>query len=247
MTTELKTYAEIEQALNAMRDKLKGALPTLDEVCGEPELVDDVREWARLADAHLDHIPSPAGKLAIGSARGRGGGKRKSRATEARFCSRSLKELAAVEDLFAQLLPVPQHQLMREVAYHEAGHAVIGHRLGLKVEYVEIIDEQTGQTAFRFPADRNDQAFLRAKLFMLEAGICAQKIHCGSREGCHNDLKEIRKLMRRLRLDGDYDSPTMEMVRADRAAIPAVAQALLRKGKLSGAQVAGLIRRAVCR
>jgi hypothetical protein len=130
-------------------------------------------------------------------------------------------------------------------AFHEARHAVIGRRLGLTLKHVRISNDpiHDGEALWIIPKDGGHNVH-RGKLYMLEAGLCAQRIHCGSIEGCKSDLREIRKCLRRLRWQ-DYDSPTIGMVRADWAAISAVAQSLLHKHKLSGDQVDQLMLKAV--
>src|SRR3712207_3502612 len=49
------------------------------------------------------------------------------------------------------LLPNPRAR--RRTAYHEAGHAVVGWALGLKVGWVRIIDDSNGKADVAIPDD----------------------------------------------------------------------------------------------
>ncbi|UGY21831.1 hypothetical protein HU675_0027900 [Bradyrhizobium septentrionale] len=69
------------------------------------------------------------------------------------------------------------------VAYHEAGHAVIAWMLGLKVEYVNILDGGAGahtESATYAARDLDNETYLAAiskDIIVALAGSCAQQKH----------------------------------------------------------------------
>ncbi|WP_395822258.1 AAA family ATPase [Devosia sp.] len=96
-----------------------------------------------------DFSDSELGKLArlgIGSTPGM----MKGWAKEARAVARAAGRTLQLDDLFEQMLPRDERTAedIRTIAFHEIGHAVVAHRLGIKVEQVTIVpkDDSAGHT-----------------------------------------------------------------------------------------------------
>ena len=81
-----------------------------------------------------------------------------------------------------------------EVAYHEAGHVVVGHRLGLELVDVDVISDRKGghgHTNFKPPAwfrretplDERGREFARAVVVTFLAGTVAEARRAGFENG----------------------------------------------------------------
>lgn len=140
-----------------------------------------------------------------------------------------------------------------EVAYHEAGHAVVGHRLGLPLIDVDVLPDAeggNGHTNFQPPAwfrpgpapDERHRRFVEALVVTFLAGSHAEARHAGfhNRRGAAYDLDSVaREWLHRLP-GADLAALHAEagrLVEAGWPAIEHVAQALLKAGRLSAAEV----------
>lgn len=86
--------------------------------------------------------------------------------------------------------PRRRRSTREEVAYHEAGHVVVGHRLGLKLVDVDVIEDSEGghgHTNFEHPAwfrrdgppDEPKRAFVEAVATTFLAGTIAEARRAG--------------------------------------------------------------------
>jgi hypothetical protein len=91
------------------------------------------------------------------------------------------------------------------IAYHEAGHAAVGHHYGLRVEHIYFGD-LGGQVIFddewSDDAVLGDPDLLDRYVLMLLAGPCAEWRHTGTVEGATGDLAALTWLLRSARQHG---------------------------------------------
>jgi hypothetical protein len=143
----------------------------------------------------------------------------------------------------------PSRDQTLSVAFHEAGHAVIGYRVGQRFgwrqHYVHIIPEGTSSGASKVARLRPETpAEWRAELYMVAGGLHAQFEHNGDQDGCEGDYEQVDKCLRHVPKSRNfYDRRVLRMVRADWPAIEAVAKALVRRRYLSGLDFERIMRR----
>jgi len=160
---------------------------------------------------------------------------------EAKRFARSARRDLTEADLRAAIMPAdprPKSEL-RHVAIHEAGHAVIAHLLGHKVESVTIRSDGDagGWTDIRLPSV-SDRALIEARVSILLAGRAANGLFGAPADtGATADLAEATRLLAAARLSfGLADSlvfragpdQALEMVARDRSLADAIAQELAR-------------------
>jgi hypothetical protein len=123
------------------------------------------------------------------------------------------------------------------IAYHEAGHATIGHARGLTFEVIYIgdwsgqilFDEQWEPESVVRDADVLDQYAL-----MPLAGARAEQRYAGDAHGDQQDAKTLECMVREARVRGTLPRPGLwqraeEVVAADWAAIEALAEELVHR------------------
>ncbi len=126
-------------------------------------------------------------------------------------------------------------------AFHEAGHAVIGYRVGkrmgwLGLHYVHVVPGFGAEGACKFVRlPPKTQAGWRAVLYMVTAGPMAQFYYDGYQDGGENDYEQIDECLQHVpKSHKSFESRVLRMVRADWPAIKAVAKALARRRFLNG-------------
>jgi hypothetical protein len=135
------------------------------------------------------------------------------------------------------------------VAFHEAGHAVIGYRVGQRLGwrpyYVHIIPDGHVEGASKFARlPPKTRAEWRAVLYMVAAGPQAAFGYNGDQEGCEGDWEQIDECLRQVPdLRVSHERQVWRMVLADWPAIDAVAMALVRRRFLKGFQFERIMRR----
>lgn len=119
---------------------------------------------------------------------------------EARAVARLAKRPLAMADILAEILPPEERSAedLRTVAIHEIGHALVAHRLGLKVESVSIIPEgaSAGQAlvhkATRLPTWEEVATLVTVALGGRAADIV---VGDGANAGAESDLAEATRLL----------------------------------------------------
>jgi hypothetical protein len=155
--------------------------------------------------------------------------------------------------------PRRQRSTEEEVAYHEAGHAVVGHRLGLDLVDVDTLADGEGghgHTNFKpppwfrkeMPLDERSRAFAEAVATTFLAGTVAEARRAGfdnwSEAGFDLDsvvrdwlllLVPAAEVEDRLR---EYGAAAARLVDdpVNRAAIEQLARVLLKRRRLAGAE-----------
>jgi hypothetical protein len=154
------------------------------------------------------------------------------------------------------------------VAYHEAGHAVIGLRLGFEIEYAELCKEAPiklqgklygdwsdwGRVKWRDPRwklqqdNRSIRSIKAAQAGEIAQGLCADPFK--KQPEWSKDRRYIRRDARKA-CKGDQAKAdalieqlhrgTEKLVRENRGAIERVALALMERGYLTGDQIKGLL------
>ena len=153
-------------------------------------------------------------------------------------------------------------QAREHIAVHEAGHAVVGLRHGMRLLDVDIgsdpVAHPDGGFIFggvRFDAPEGDmKRWARAQpietAVVLMAGICAEEVllGCHLRESWMGDVRIVR--ISHGWLDGMTEFPpemfvyindAHQAVTRSEVAISAVAGALLREGRLTSAEITALV------
>ncbi|RDI58571.1 AAA family ATPase [Microvirga subterranea] len=106
-----------------------------------------------------------------------------------------------LQDLLAEIVPADPRSPdeVREVALHEAGHAVLALKLGLRVEHVTVQPGQVeaGHTRIALPNVLPDRAALEAQVVAMLAGRAADAIlgRGGPNAGAVADLREATRLV----------------------------------------------------
>ena len=118
---------------------------------------------------------------------------------EARRLARSAGRPPAEADLRAAIMPVDPRppQELRHVAIHEAGHAVIAHRLGFQIDSVTIRAAGTagGWTGIVLPSV-SDRMRIEARVQLLLAGRAANEAFGAPADtGASSDLAEATRLL----------------------------------------------------
>lgn len=144
---------------------------------------------------------------------------------------------------------------LASVAYHEAGHAVAAWRIGAAIESVTA-DPGEGCVVIRGPRGLYWREYVRRRLLMLYAGPEAQRLHDPSTNlavagaGDYADAEDMVVIAHGA---GSPLSPLVlrvaerrarDFVRRERAAIEAVAAALVGRRHLDGPAIAVLMRAA---
>ena len=119
---------------------------------------------------------------------------------EARAVARLAKRPLAMADILAEILPPEDRSAedLRTVAIHEVGHALVAHRLGLKVESVSIIPEgaSAGQArvhkATRLPTWEEVATLVTVALGGRAADMV---VGGGANAGAESDLAEATRLL----------------------------------------------------
>ncbi|MCO5092783.1 AAA family ATPase [Bosea sp. (in: a-proteobacteria)] len=160
---------------------------------------------------------------------------------EAKRFARTAKRDLTEADLRAAIMPAdprPRSEL-RHVAIHEAGHAVVAHMLGYKVESVTIRGEGDagGWTDIRLPGV-SDRALIEARVKILLAGRASNGLFGSPADtGATADLAEATRLLAAARLSfGLADSlvfragpdQALDMVSRDRGLADAIGHELNR-------------------
>lgn len=114
----------------------------------------------------------------------------------ARFAGRTM----ALEDLLAEAAPTDPRsaEQLRAVATHEAGHAIVAHRLNLPVLSATIMASETaaGSTRLDVTGLIPDRITLEAQVMAALAGRCADIVlGQGANAGATSDLKEATRLV----------------------------------------------------
>lgn len=160
---------------------------------------------------------------------------------EAKRIARTARRDLAEADLRAAIMPADPRPLaeLRHVAIHEAGHAVVAHMLGHKVESVTIRGDggAGGWTDIRLPGV-SDRALIEDRVRILLAGRAANAVFGSPADtGATADLAEATKLLAAARLSfGLADSlvfragpdQALDMVSRDRSLADAIGQELAR-------------------
>jgi hypothetical protein len=146
--------------------------------------------------------------------------------------------------------PPSRDSTPEEVAYHEAGHAVVGHRLGLDLVDVDVLGDAEGghgHTNFRPPAwyrpeaplDERHRSFVEAVVVTFLAGSVAEARIAGFRntDASGFDLEAVALEWLR-RLENPAPAALMrraeELVDANWTAIQRLARTLMRVRRLPG-------------
>jgi cell division protease FtsH len=201
------------------------------------------------------------------------------RVRAARNRARAVGRPMRLDDLLAEIAPAdarpPAH--LRAVALHEAGHALVAHRLGLTIVHVTTQGgvQHEGATVLRLSEPMPGRAGLERQVIGLLAGRATDAVlGGGATAGASADLREATRLLSavhvslglgetlRAVVDQEHaavllrEDPALARVveadlrrlqgvaeayvRADRAAILALVEALLARRILTGDEVAGL-------
>lgn len=119
---------------------------------------------------------------------------------EARALARAAKRPLAMADILAEILPPEERSAkdLRTIAIHEIGHALVAHRLGLKVESVSIIPEGASagqalvQKATRLPTWEEVAELVTVALGGRAADMV---VGDGANAGAESDLAEATRLL----------------------------------------------------
>jgi cell division protease FtsH len=148
-----------------------------------------------------------------------------------------------------------------ETAYHEAGHAVVAHRLGITMESASIVEHEDSWGPIHSPLPEgfqpDEQAegsieVLKKHLAVCLAGATAQEVLANKPvELTGNDLSGATTLLGALggdtgQMSGAADEAwerARRILRRERAAVEAVAAALMERNELQGEAVARIIER----
>jgi ATP-dependent Zn protease len=158
--------------------------------------------------------------------------------------------------------PRSRASTLEEVAYHEAGHVVVGHRLGVELASVDILRDGeggNGHTVFNVPSwfrpsahlDDRRRRYAGAVVTTFLAGPVAEAGVAGfhNLEGSGYDLDAVaREWLRLLEPPERYESRLEELtaraeglVGENWPAIEKVAKALLERRRLTGAEARDLL------
>jgi ATP-dependent Zn protease len=158
--------------------------------------------------------------------------------------------------------PRSRASTLEEVAYHEAGHVVVGHRLGVELASVDILSDGqggNGHTVFNVPRwfrpsatmDERRRRYAEAVVTTFLAGPIAEARVAGfhNLEGSGYDLDAVAREWLRLleppeRYEAQLDELTAEaekLVDENWPAIERLAQALLERRRLTGAEALQLL------
>jgi hypothetical protein len=140
---------------------------------------------------------------------------------------------------------------LKHIAYHEAGHAVIALRLGYEVKWVTIKPRRRslGRAEIQHGSPSPDDIRIDLAGPLAEALVNPtpfhEKIQLGSRGDWRNTGRSVREFVA-LEFIGDQEGDilidellqeTKALVRRDREAISRVAEALLTRKTLTGAEI----------
>ncbi len=151
--------------------------------------------------------------------------------------------------------PRSRASTLEEVAYHEAGHVVVGHRLGVDLASADILPDGhggNGHTVFNVrPGFREQPAYIESVVVTFLAGPVAEARIAGfeNPEGSGYDLDAIaRDWLRLLAPPAERAARRAELTRRAEqlvaenwTQIEAVAQALLRRRSLARDDALALI------
>jgi Peptidase family M41 len=151
-------------------------------------------------------------------------------------------------------MPRPRrHPGRKALAYHEAGHAVIGYALGLEIEQITIIPNETslGQCRYRDWETSGPADDLDSHLRLILAGAVAEEIAMGAPSRGSDERRALDLAL----LRSDSEAEAAERVDAARSRIArfleehwpvvkALAVALRRDRELDGPEAMGALRRA---
>jgi hypothetical protein len=151
-------------------------------------------------------------------------------------------------------MPRPRtHPGRKALAYHEAGHAVVGYVLGLEIEQVTINPSESslGQCRYRGWDDDDAGADLDTQLLFILAGAVAEEIAMGAMS---RSADERRALGLALMREGSEDEAarraanvrwlTTRFLARHWPVVKALAIALRKHRDLDGPQATGIINRA---
>ncbi|MDM8519877.1 hypothetical protein QUF64_07500 [Anaerolineales bacterium HSG6] len=145
-----------------------------------------------------------------------------------------------------------QNPTKEEVAYHEAGHAVIAHYLGIAIDYATIEPNKNivGQVRYTISLDKlppSQQVMITLAGPIAEDMVTAsprfvtfEDLMTYSASDGHGVLRVINKYQDQVDMDGHYEVATY-LLNKYRPAVEAVAQALLDEGKLLGENLVAMI------
>jgi Peptidase family M41 len=151
-------------------------------------------------------------------------------------------------------MPRPRtHPGRKALAYHEAGHAVVGYVLGLEIEQVTINPSETslGQCRYRGWDDEEAGADLDTQLLFILAGAVAEEIAMGAASRSADERKALG--LARLRDDSEEEAArraagvrwlTARFLERHWPVVKALAMALRKHRDLDGPQATGIIDRA---
>lgn len=152
--------------------------------------------------------------------------------------------------------PRSRASTLEEVAYHEAGHVVVGHRLGVDLASADILpdgDGGNGHTVFNVrPGFREEPDYIEAVVVTFLAGPVAEARVAGfdNAEGSGYDLEAVAREWLRLLVPPARHGERLaalraraeELVAESWVQIEAVARALLERGRLNRAEALQLVR-----
>ena len=151
--------------------------------------------------------------------------------------------------------PRSRASTLEEVAYHEAGHVVVGHRLGIDLASADILPDGqggNGHTVFNVrPGFRDHPDYIESVVVTFLAGPVAEARVAGFRnpEGAGYDLDAIAREWLRLLAPRDQRAARLReltkraevLVTENWPQIETVAQALLRRQSLDREDALSLI------
>ncbi|WP_284212167.1 AAA family ATPase, partial [Methylobacterium brachythecii] len=140
----------------------------------------------------------------------------------ARARARAAGRALRLDDVLAEIAPpeTRSESDLRAVARHEAGHAVIGLRLGLRVDEVSILSglDYGGRTMIRTGHALPDRAHLERRVIALLAGRAADAVlGDGATAGAAGDLREATRQVAALHASLGLGDTLSAMVDAEHA------------------------------
>lgn len=160
----------------------------------EGEVIELLRYYLKtvLPDAELAKLA----RLGIGATPAMIEGWTKEAMAAARAAGREL----CVSDILEQMLPPDERSPadLRAIAFHEVGHVVVAHRLGLTVEHVTLVQEgqSGGHTRTRLPSQVPGWAEIIDQVTILLGGRAADIVlGSGPNTGAENDLERATAML----------------------------------------------------